>query len=149
MTEVQGLAQMQRRFDRIPQIVREEVRATMEKTADDIVADMVAMAPKDQLNLANSIGWTWGEAPAGSLVIGSAGGDRAYGGLRITIYAGGEATKVTNSRGIEFDNARLQEFGTANMPANPYFFPIWRIWRRRMKARITAAMKRGLKKAST
>lgn len=139
---VQGLAQLERRWKAIPDRVREEVRKAMEAAALGIVADMDRLKPLPEIE----IGWTWGEAPAGSMVLGKVGG-KDYGALRITIFA----------KGATFD-ARWFEFGTAprfhksgkyvgQIAAVPFFFPVWRVWRRRVKARITAAIKRGLKTA--
>lgn len=45
-------------------------------------------------------------------------------------------------------HARYQEFGTARMPANPFFFTAWRQERRRIKSAISRAVRRGVKKAS-
>lgn len=136
MTQVEGLEYFKRRWDRIPEAVRAEVTGALEALAKEIVADMRRLAPKDEGDLAASIDWTWGDAPAGSLSIGSVDG-RAYGALSLTIYAGGEK---------EF-YARFQEFGTVNMPANPFFFPIWRAWKPEVKRRINRAITRALKKA--
>lgn len=135
MTTVEGLDRLKARWGAIPERVRSEVADAMEKVAALIVADMRKLAPKGDTGLLGlSIGWTFGEAPKGSMVIGSFKG-RSYGGLRVTIYAGG---------GQAF-YARFQEFGTVNMAANPFFFPVWRVWKPRVKSRIRAAIRRGLR----
>ncbi|MBN8292808.1 HK97 gp10 family phage protein [Rhodobacter sp. NTK016B] len=125
-----------RRWERIPQVVKAEVTAEMEAIATEIVADMQRLAPNKDGDLAASIGWTWGDAPAGTLAIGSFRGSE-YGAMRITIYAGG---------GDAF-YARFQEFGTTKMNANPFFFPVYRAWRPEIRRRIRRAISRGLKKA--
>lgn len=157
MTTVEGLDRLMARWGAIPERVRSEVADAMEKVAPLIVADMRKLAPKDTGTLAASINWTWGNAPKGSLVIGSFNGN-AYGGLRITIYAGGEATATRQARSsgdrardrhrsgyFDSNYARYQEFGTINMAANPFFFPVWRVWKPRVKSRIRAAIRRGLR----
>ena len=99
---VKGLAEFNRRWGAIPAKVRQAARDTLEQNAEEIVADMKRLAPKgESLDLVNSIGWTWGDAQEGSMVIGTVGG-KEYSTLRITIYAGG---------GDAF-YARFQEFGT-------------------------------------
>ena len=134
---VQGLDKLNARWGAIPGRVRDGVKDAMEKVAEEVVRDMRLLAPKGETgNLVRSISWTWGDAPAGSFVIGSAGG-RAYGGLRVTIYAGG---------GNAF-HARFQEFGTVKMAANPFFYPVWRIWRRRVKSRLSRAVTKAIKSA--
>jgi hypothetical protein len=80
--------------------------------------------------------------------------------LRITIYAGDESTMV-GSR-AQFQLARLIEFGTAphineglyagsqhpGTQAQPFFFPGWRIVRKRVKGRISRGIKKAIKEAS-
>jgi len=136
MTQVEGLSDLRRRWGAIPAAVRAEVQAEMEAIANGLVADMKRIAPKDRGDLEASIGWTWGDAPAGSLTIGTVGGNE-YGAMRITIYAGGKKAFY----------AAFQEFGTAKMTANPFFFPVWRARRRSVRTRISRAVTRGLKKA--
>ena len=77
-----------------------------------------------------SVGRTWDHAPEGSLTNGESSRGRACGVRVITIYAGDRATLVTNRRCVYFQNARLQEFGRSELPAIPFFFLAWRIWRR-------------------
>ena len=134
---VKGLAEFNRRWGAIPAKVRQATRDTLEQNAEEIVADMKRLAPKgESLDLVNSIGWTWGDAPEGSMVIGTVGG-KEYSTLRITIYAG---------QGDAF-YARFQEFGTKDMPANPFFFPVWRTRKRRVKSRLTRNINKAIKEA--
>lgn len=141
---VQGLDRLQRKLmQTIPARAIARTRAAMETGAAELVALMKSLAPKDKGALAASINWTWGEAPAGSLVLASVGSN-TYAAMRITIFAGDESTIVTNKRGIRFQNAILQEFGTKNMPANPYFYVSYRALRRRIRSRITREMKKGV-----
>ena len=143
---VQGLDQLTQRWSAIPGRVREAARQEMEKIADEIVTDMRRVAPKEDGLLAASIGWTWGDAPAGSMTVGNVFG-REYGTMRIVIHAGNETTIVTNEMGERFQNAALQEHGTAEMPANPFFFPVWRARRRSVKGRITRAINKAIRNA--
>ena len=133
---VSGLSEFRRRWLAIPETVRVNVRAELEAIADDLVSQMYSLAPQRTGDLAGSIGWTWGDAPGGSVVIGQVGG-REYGTMRITIYAGDRETFY----------ARFQEFGTVNMPANPFFFPAWRANRRRVRSRISRAIKKAIRQA--
>ena len=119
---VQGLDALNRRWGAIPGKVRAAAREALEDVAEDLVRQMRAAAPKGATGkLAKSIGWTWGDAPDGSMLIGTvAGSKRDYATMRITIYAGG---------GDAF-YARFQEFGTVKMAANPFFYPVWRARKR-------------------
>lgn len=140
MSEVQGLATLERRWSRVPQLVRDAVREAMEQLATDIVADMNRVKPLDDIK----IDWTWGGAPSGAMVLGSvSGGD--YATMRITIYARGD---TFNAGWFEFGTApRYHKSGkyVGQIAATPFFYPIWRVWRRRAKGRITRAISKALK----
>lgn len=133
---VEGLDRFNRRWKAIPKNARINVRAAMEDAATNIVEEMWSRAPYDDGVLAASIGWTWGEAPAGALTIGTVGG-REYGAMRITIFAGG---------GDAF-YARFQEFGTQDMPANPFFYPVWRVRRKNVRSRISRAISKAIRES--
>lgn len=133
---VQGLDKFNRRWKAIPKNARINVRHAMEEAANDIVEEMQSRAPYEDGDLQASIGWTWGDAPAGTLIIGKVG-KAEYGAMRITIYAGGSDAFY----------AKFQEFGTVNMPANPFFFPVWRARRRRVKSRISRAISKAVKES--
>lgn len=129
MTKILNLARLHRKLKRLPQVATQHIRSEMEKIADNIVAMMKSLVAKDEGDLRDSIGWTWGKAPKGSMVIStvkaSLGGD-----LTLTIYAGN----------AEAYYARWVEFGTASHPnkgkftgtthpgtsAQPFFYVSWR-----------------------
>lgn len=134
---VKGMAEFQRRWFAIPVKVRQAARETLEQNAEEIVKDMRRAAPVGERgNLLHSINWTWGDAPEGSMAIGTVGGSK-YATMRITIYAGG---------GDAF-YAHFQEFGTVNMHANPFFFPVYRARKKRVKSRLTRNINKAIKNA--
>lgn len=55
------------------------------------------------------------------------------------------AGNVADDNGLT--NARWQEFGTENMPAQPFFFTNYRIMKPRFSARMSRAMKKGIKES--
>ncbi len=135
---VQGAAQLTKRLTKdIPARVQAATRDAMEKGAEEVVAMMKRLAPVESGALRDSISWTWGEAPAGSMIIGTVGG-REYKTMRITIYAGGLADE-------DVFYARFLEFGTEKMRAHPFFFPAWRAKRKRVRSRITRSIRNALK----
>ena len=77
----------------IPKHVREANRDAMEKGATETVAMMKRLVPVETGELRDSIGWTWGDAPAGSLIIGTVGGTNTR-RCASSIYAGNEKTRV-------------------------------------------------------
>lgn len=109
----------------------------MEQNADELVQAARQLVPVDEGKLRDSIGWTWGDAPAGSISIGSVA-NNATGTMRITVYAGDSETFY----------ARFIEFGTEKSAANPFFFPAYRALRRRMRGRLTRQINKAIKDAA-
>lgn len=134
-TRVLGLDRLKRKLKRFPAVVEQEIRTAMETSANEIVALAKSLAPVDSGELRNSIGWTWGDAPEGAMVLGTVRGNRS-GNLVITIYAGG---------GDAF-YGRFVEFGTQNMPAQPFFYPSYRALRRRARGRVTRSVNKAAKR---
>jgi HK97 gp10 family phage protein len=161
---VEGVAQLTRNLTKvIPARVQQAARVAMEQGAEETVAMMKRLVPKKTGALRDSIGWTWGKAPDGSFVIGTVQG-RDYKTMRITIYAGGEVTKVVLAAAakklrplkgggyheytrdaIEGDYARYIEFGTQKMAAKPFFFVSWRSMKKRVRSRITSNVRKAIK----
>lgn len=135
---VQGLKSLERKLTRrIPDRVKKLTREAMEKSANEIVAMMKRLVPKGETRRGEeSIGWTWGEPPKGSMAIMSS--DPGPDGMRITIYAGGGAAFYL----------RFHEFGTQKMAPQPFFFPSWRLNRKRAASRIKRAIKKGVKEGA-
>lgn len=134
---VKGIAQLHARFNKIPNTIKLEVMAAMEKEANTLVSEMKLLVPVEHGDLRNSIKWTWGKTPKGALKIGKAFG-KNYGKIAITIYA-------SDPKGV-FDNARMQEFGTKKMQSSPFFFPVYRANKQIIKGQLSRAVTRGVKK---
>ncbi len=135
MKQVDGVEALLARMNAIPERVQQAARETLEKNAQEIVEMMQRLVPKDSFALWSSIGWTWGDAPEGSMTVGKVkGSGAAYGTMAITIYAGG---------GKAF-YGRFQEFGTKKMPANPFFFPSYRAKRRGVQQSLARAVKKAV-----
>jgi HK97 gp10 family phage protein len=136
--QVDGVEALVARIRAIPDKVTESAREFLEAKAQEIVEMMQRLVPKESFALWASIGWTWGDAPEGSMVIGKVkggkGAGKEYASLAITIYAGG---------GKAF-YGRFQEFGTKNMPANPFFFPAYRAKRASVKSGLTRVIKKAV-----
>jgi len=136
---VEGTAKLRARFKAVPQKIIDEVARALEVEAAKIVGDMKRLVPVDSGALRESIGWTWGDAPKGSISVGKVKG-RKFDQVSITIYAG------TRDKGLGKGDAfyaRFQEFGTVKMAANPFFYPAWRA----NKSSARSAMKRAINKA--
>lgn len=102
------------------------------KEGDILAGLMRSFAPVDQRELINSIRVEEADT------IATTQGDTGF--IGVVVKAGNESTIVTNERGVRFQNAKLQENGTKNMPANPYFNPAKRLRRRATRANISRAV---------
>ncbi|MFC7399587.1 HK97-gp10 family putative phage morphogenesis protein [Chelatococcus sp. GCM10030263] len=135
MAKVAGLDRLRRKLAVLPDAAKDEIRKALVAGAEEIVALAKSLVPVESGGLRNSIGWTWGDAPKGSIALASAG----TGDLRITVYAGNDHAYY----------ARWVEFGTVKMAAKPYFFPAYRSLRRRVRSRITRGVKGAVKRVAS
>lgn len=147
-TRILGLDRLQKKLRRLPQAAREEISKSMVQTANEVVALAKSLAQSDRVR--DSIGWTWGDAPKGTIAIGGVSGPT--GDLKITIYAGSDEAFM----------ARWEEFGTSphvqggmfagtlhpGTPARPYFYVSWRAKRKQARSRMTRAINRSAKKVA-
>lgn len=133
--KILGLARLDRKLKRLPQLAKAEIKAAMEQAAEEMVTTMKSLVAVDSGALRDSIGWTWGKAPKGAGIVAlaksSLGGD-----LTITVYAGN----------AEAFYARWQEFGTVNTKAQPYFFVAYRAHKKSAKRRIGGAIRKAAKR---
>lgn len=143
-----GMADLSRRLRAIPGAVEAELRAQLEREAVKLVSDMNLVKPLPEIE----IGWTWGDAPAGSYALARSGND---GRIRVTIYA---TAKTGDFPGGFPAVARWFESGTGErvtttgarrgrITPQPYFFPVWRANRSRVQSNLRRAITRGVKKA--
>lgn len=145
-TTVLGLARLQRKLERLPEVVKEQIRSKMAEAAEETVAMMKSLVPvlkepdarRRAGALRDSIGWTWGQAPKGSMVVATLKGAGVGGDLTITIYAGSR----DKSRGPDDAYyARWVEFGTRSMPAQPFFYVSWRANRKAAGRKVRKAVR--------
>ncbi len=148
MTSVLNLARLNRKLKRLPQVASQYIRQEMEKVAADIVAMMKSLVAVDDGTLRDSIGWTWGKAPKGSMVVSTVKGDD----LTLTIYAGN--TEAYYARWVEFGTAQHVNGGkfkgTANpgTSAQPYFFVSFRANKKGAKRNIRKAARDAARKVA-
>ena len=140
-TKIQGLDRLRRKLRQMPEVVKEQIRQEMEKSADEIVRMAQGLVPVDSGALRDSINWTWGDPPKGSMVLAAA----KEGDLRITIYAGTRDKKL--GKGDAF-YVRFVEFVTQKMAARPFFFPAYRANKKRAAGRIRRTISKAVKQVS-
>jgi HK97 gp10 family phage protein len=142
-----GLDRLNRKLSALPIAAQTAVRKAMREAAESIIDMMKNLVPVGDGDLRDSIDWTWGKAPKGTMTLGkvrSTGSENT-----ITIFAG-------NSKAWY---ARLVEFGTSphinggkfagtehpGTKAQPYFYVSYRANRRRAKSKVTRAINKAAK----
>lgn len=167
-----GLARLDRKLKRMPAVAKDTIRQAMEQGANEIVGMMKSLAPVDDGDLRDSIGWTWGKLPKGKRAIGgvtvspvadlvaSLGGD-----LTITIYAGGGdayyarfvefGTKASIAQGPAPDRRHKSgevmtkgKGGHAATKAQPFFYVSWRANQKKVKSNVRRAITRAAKQVA-
>jgi len=108
-----------------------EVRKALEDGGDEMVEKARQLVPYREGDLFDSIEWRWTKKTTAS-------GKRSP---AIVVMAGAE-----NESDPAF-HVRFVEFGTVDAPKQPFFFPAYRLLRRKMRSRISRAMSRAIKKA--
>ena len=147
---VKNLARLQRKLKRFPAVAEAHIKTAMEAVAAEIVAMMKGLVAVDDGTLRDSIGWTWGDAPKGSVIVAKAkGGD---GRLTLTIYAG--STEAYYARWVEFGTSPHLNGGkfkgTANPGTNaqPFFYVSWRASRKAARRKMNKAIRDSAKQVA-
>jgi HK97 gp10 family phage protein len=125
---VEGIDKLRRRLEtQLPKVMREKVEAAMLESAEAIVQAARLRAPV-----------ATGEVRETIRQHGVKVGKR--GGLYVAITSGDTGT-LEESDGKNYQVARLLEFGTVKMPAQPFMLPAYHSQRNRAKARLRRAMR--------
>ncbi len=150
--KIQNRARFKRRLAALPSAVKAEIQAALVMGGEEIADLARTFAPKKSGALARSIGSTLGAYVTDNANVR---GVQATGGghdLSVTIHAGD----------AEAYYAAFVEFGTAPHPnggkfkgtanpgaiAHPFFFPAYRLGKRRAKARVTRAITKAARKVA-
>lgn len=126
-----GMRSLKRRLARIPASVKAAVRPALNQAADEMVRSARVMVPK-------------GDTKALSQSIRKEDGRDE---LQILVKAGGPTTTkpVRSGASATYDYAAAMEFGTRKVAAQPYFWPAYRLNKKRMSSRIRRAITKAVK----
>lgn len=113
------------------------LRGALSKSGDEWVDRASDYVPRRSGALAQSIGWTFGTVPQTARLFSRGGSRDAGGSPVITLYAGDD----------EAFYAGIVEHGHAGAPAQPYFWPSYRLLRRKIKSRLSRVISKTIKKA--
>lgn len=130
-----GMDDLMKAFDRVKRVPRVAVLKALETSADDIAATQRALAPEDTGALKQSIKVT---LPGQSTPpYSQPGGNRVVGETETVITAGDANTRYVY----------LVEHGTSKTDAQPFFWPGFRLQRKRAQQRIDRAGRKAIRDA--
>lgn len=135
MADDGGLSSFQKRMRAIPLAARRAVVPALEKSAEEIAALQRSLAPVDDGDLKASITVTG---------LGQATPPYSQPGGSMVVPENAAAITVGNS---DVRYSHLQEFGTRNHVAQPFFWPGFRMGRKRALNRIKRAIGKAIKEA--
>lgn len=156
-------ARFKGKISKLPKAVGDAVRQAMEEGAEEIVQAMRRFVPVDTGALRDSINWCWGDPPADAKVITQLKRSASAGinDNHITIFAGD--FDAYYARWVEFgtrarapgayrdEKGHRRNAGTgghAATQAKPFFYPIWRAYKKRLATRITRNVNAAIKKVA-
>ena len=148
-------------------LVHERLTAGMERWAGRLVTEMNAMLAISWPALAGriEIDWTWGDAPAGSITVGTAGKGGEYDQMVVTVYARAKQGSGISATWFEFGTAprfrhkarvtggqRTRILGrnkggfTGQITAGPFFFPVYRANKKRILSGLRSTLRTAVKR---
>nr|WP_321457430.1 HK97-gp10 family putative phage morphogenesis protein [uncultured Cohaesibacter sp.] len=130
-----GLSNLMKAMDRVKDAPRNSIMQALAKSGDELADAQRALAPEDSGDLKDSIAVTLpGESTP---PYSQPGGARIAGENEVIVTAGNSDVRY----------AHLVEFGTSKTEAQPFFWPAFRLLRRRQQRRIDRAGKKAIKEA--
>ncbi|MGO1079959.1 HK97-gp10 family putative phage morphogenesis protein [Inquilinus sp. CA228] len=158
MAKIQNLDRLKRRMKRLRDGPKQAMSGAIQENAEELSGAVRRVTPKGATGeLARSVGWSWGNPPQYHrvAVMGSnrneAAGILGAEKLAATVHVGND--KAWYARLVEFGtrphaNKGLFE-GTMHpgTSPNPFFFPTYRLFKKRMLARFGRAMRKSIKTA--
>ena len=131
------LERLKRRMNAIPPAVREAVTPALVKSGEELVARQRALVPVNTGALHDSIEMT---PPGGTTPpYSQPGGSTTAGPNQVLVTAGNEDVRYPH----------LVEYGVAHAPAQPFFWPAFRLSRKRIANRIKRAIGKAVREGWT
>lgn len=130
---MKGTKRLSHTLKRLPDAVEDAVKPALNKSGDELATTMKRLAPVDEGDLRDSITVTRiGETTP---PYSQPGGSRQAKENEVIVTAG-------NSR-VRY--AHLVEFGTSQAAAQPFFWPAYRLLKKRLKSRISRSIGKAVK----
>lgn len=134
MADDGGLSRFQKRMRSIPQAVREAVKPAVVTGAEEVASLARQLAPEDTGDLKKSI--VVSQPGQATPPYSQPGGSRTAGPLEALVTAGNTDVRYPH----------LVEYGTTKTHAHPFFWPAFRLSRKRAATRIKGAISRAVRK---
>lgn len=132
---INGLKETLAAMEAAKRAARAAIMPELEQAGRDLRVTMRVLAPHDTGALENSIAVTGpGETTP---PYSQPGGSRPAGETEVLITAGNADVRY----------AHLVEYGTSDTDAQPFFWPAWRLSRKKMRDRIARRFRKALKDA--
>lgn len=116
---MEGTDKLIRRLDRMPAQAKLRIRQALEQNADELLNSQRALAQRNRRS---------GET------INSLQKRQGAHELQVEVFS-------------DYFGARFEEFGTSKMAAIPFFFPAYRLLRKKFKTRVRSAINKSVKEA--
>lgn len=127
------LARLQKRLDAIPKRVKQAVQPALRQSGEELVRTMRQLAPVDTGDLRDSIKYTM---PGNSTPSYSQpGGSMTAGENEVLVTAGNDGVRYPH----------LVEYGTVHAEAQPFFWPGFRLKRKKLASRIKRSISKAVK----
>lgn len=129
---LEGVERLMRRFEAMPDKVRAATRDAVQKGAAEMVAEMIAIAPRDNdpnngEQVREHIRWEVGR----------------LGDVSAVVIADAKDAKG-RPKASRVELGHMAEDGT-EVPASPFFYPVVRLRRKRVRSRITREMRKAIR----
>lgn len=136
-TKFERLDRLKRKLDSMPPELAKAISGALQKNASEMAAESKRIAQGFRFTgqLVESIGWQW--TPVRNQDEATRASVKGQYQLSADVFAGRKG-------GAGF-HAGFQEFGTVNHPAQPFFFPVYRMNARRYKSRISRELNKAIK----
>jgi HK97 gp10 family phage protein len=152
--KVTNMNQFEQGLKRTSIFMQDEVRAAIAQSADEVVATQRRLAPVDDGDLRDSIIWQWDNKRRikYSQQLGGTGQTKLRGLGYVAVITVGN-TKVRYAHLVEFGTGPHKQGGQfkgtmhPGTVAQPFFFPGFRLVRKRIKSRISRAVNKAIRKA--
>lgn len=132
----EALARLQAKFAALPQNARTAIKAALDASGTELAEAARALAPVRTGKLRDSIVSTSGGSATPSY--SQPGGSHVVPDYSVKVTAGNSDVRY----------AHLVEYGTTDAPAQPFFWPAYRILKKRLRSRVSRAVGKAARDAA-